>query len=237
MISMLLTFTDSFTESVKRLEETHGWSITSASSTPSTLTMTYKSELQLFFHPRAFYRSDDESGDRPNAPIRLSYLDEGKKPMTTTLRFFLQFLRACLLGLPQCTTKISSLLGLVSNGWDTASSIAEAERRLNLETLTDSRIVSDEQLAVEANVLLPKVKTKVRATFDVSARLVEDGDEMRMECVCAPRVLVVYGEQYNERNMGEYLRGLVGDGFEGWDAAVRGMREKLIARGAKGTRK
>ncbi|CAK4030654.1 Hypothetical predicted protein [Lecanosticta acicola] len=224
-------------ESVKHLEETYGWSIASASSSPATLTMTYKSELQLFFHPRALSRSSEDSLERPNAPIGLTYIEEGKKPMTTTLRFFLQFLRACLQGLPQCTTKISALLGLVSSGWDTASSVAEAERRLNLETLTESRIVSDEQLAVEAQVLLAKVKTKVRATFDVSARLVEDGDELKVDVRCEPRVTVVYGEQYNERNMGEFLKNAVGDGVEGWDDAVRGMREKLIARGAKGSRK
>lgn len=197
--------------------------------------MSYKAELQLFFHPQSFKRSDDDGEEAPNGPIRLTYIaDTNKKPLTTTLRFFLQLLRASLHGIPQCTTKISDLLAFVSNGWATAAQAAECERRLNLEALTESRIVSDEQLAITSSVLLTKVRSKVRATFELDVHVDED---LKVQCAVKPSVEVVYGEQYNEKNMTEFLRTLVGDGVEGWDLALRQMRQKLIARGAKGARK
>lgn len=196
--------------------------------------MTYKSDLELHFHPQAFAQEHELS----NAPIRLTYIADSqpykKKSLTTTLRFFLQLLQATLQGLPQCTTKIADLLSLVSNGWDTALSLAETERGLNLEALTETRILGDERLAIEANILLSRVRTKVRATFEVSATV---GADLQVRTGVQPKVTVVYGEQYNEKNMAEFIRGAVGTGFEGWDVAVRGMREKLVARGPKGARK
>ena len=195
--------------------------------------MTYRSQLQLFFHPKAFNTSGEDS-ERPNAAIHLTYVASEKKPLTTTLRFFLQLLQATLHALPQCSTKLSDLLTLVSDGWDTAMGVAESERRLNLEALTTSRILSDEQLAIEADVLLVKVKTKVRATFALRAGV---GPDMKLNVKAEPTVAVVYGEQYNEKNMTEFVKNAVGEEIEGWDVAVRGMREKLIARGAKGARK
>ena len=112
--------------------------------------------------------------------------------------------------------------------------VAESERRLNLEALTTSRIMPDEQLAIEADVLLVKVKTKVRASFALRAGVDPD---MKLNVKTEPGVVVVYGEQYNEKNMTEFVKNAAGDEVEGWDLAVRGMREKLIARGAKGVRK
>lgn len=196
--------------------------------------MAYKSELQLFFHPQSF-KQPTHDGEQPNAPIRLTYIaDTNKKPLTTTLRFFLQLLRATLHGIPQCTTKISNLLAFVSNGWATAAHAAESERRLNLEALTESRIVSDERLAIASNLLLSKVRSKVRATFELAVHVDE---QLKVQCNVKPRVEVVYGEQYNEKNMTEFLRTLVAGGVEDWDHALRQMRQKLIARGAKGARK
>lgn len=196
--------------------------------------MTYRSELQLFFHPQAFQHSDEHEQERPNWPIRLTYVGNTKRPLTTTLRFFLQFLQATLQGLPQSTTTISDLLAFASNGWNTACTIAESERKLDLETLTESKIVSDERLAIEPTILLTKVRTKVRATFSIMTSV---GADLSMNCRVEPTVVVVYGEQYNEKNMTDFLRGLIGDGLEGWDMALRSLREKLIARGVKGSRK
>lgn len=197
--------------------------------------MTYRGEIQLFLHPEAFAQEQEQL----NAPVRLTYIADThmpykKKPLTTTLRFFLQLLQATIQGLPQCTTKLCDLLSLVSKGWDTAVALAETQRRLSIEALTESKIMGDERLAVEATVLLPKVRTKVRATFEVTATV---GADLEVRTHVRPKVLVVYGEQYNEKNMGEFLRSIVGTGLESWDGAVRGMREKLIARGVKGARK
>lgn len=198
--------------------------------------MIYKADIQLFFIPKAFNKSSSNNeGHTPNAPISLTYIANDKRPLSTTLRFFLQILRASLQGVPQASTKIKTLLELISSGWDTALQISETERRLSIETLTTSRITGDECLDITAEVLLPKVRTKVRASFELEAR-VEDVDRdgtLRLSVVISPRVLVVYGEQYNEQNMTQYLKQSI-DVYEKWDEGVRLMREKLVARGSKG---
>ncbi|CAK1354502.1 unnamed protein product [Cercospora beticola] len=226
--------------SVRNLETTHRWSITSASSNPSTLTMAYKSDIELFFHPAAFnHGSGDAESRTPNAPISLTYIADRslqkKKPLTTTLRFFLQLLRASLQALPQATTKIKTLLDLLSSGWDIALQIQESERQLSIETLTSSSIVGDERLDINAEILLPKVRSKVRTSFELEAKVEEiDGDgTLGLTVDVAPKVVVVYGEQYNEHNMTQYLKQSI-DGYEKWDEGLRLMREKLIVRGAKG---
>lgn len=198
--------------------------------------MIYKSDIQLFFSPRAFNNAiSNGEGHAPNAPISLTYIANDKRPLSTTLRFFLQILRASLQGISQASTRIKTLLELVSSGWDTALQIAETERRLSVETLTTSRITSDECLDITAEVLLPKVRTKVRASFALEARVEEiDGDgTLGLSVAISPDVLVVYGELYNEQNMTQYLKQSI-DGYEKWDDGVRLMREKLIARGTKG---
>ncbi|PPJ56123.1 hypothetical protein CBER1_02067 [Cercospora berteroae] len=227
-------------DSVRTLEATHRWSITSASSNPSTLTMAYKSDIELFFHPAAFnHGSEDVESRTPNAPISLTYIadrsSQKKKPLTTTLRFFLQLLRASLQALPQATTKIKTLLDLLSSGWDIALQIQESERQLSIETLTSSSIVGDERLDINAEILLPKVRSKVRTCFELEAKVEEiDGDgALGLTVDVAPKVMVVYGEQYNEHNMTQYLKQSI-DGYEKWDEGLRLMREKLTVRGAKG---
>lgn len=217
------------TESIESLERTYGWSITSAASSPPTVTMTYKSQLQLFFHPAAF-ASNAKSN---NKPISLTYTPN--QQLSTTLRFFLQLLRAALQALPQSSTRVADLLALVSGGWDTALSVREAERRLHLEGMTESRIVSDERLCISSRLLLPKVRTKVRVSFDVGASVsVNEGESMELSTSVEPSVKVVYGEQYNDKKMTEFLQKEVGNGIEGWDGAVRELRERLLARGVKG---
>ncbi|KAK4547141.1 hypothetical protein LTR36_001362 [Oleoguttula mirabilis] len=228
----------SLKESIKSLEESYGWTIASASSSPPTVTMTYKSQLQLFFHPAAFQVPSQSAQSRPNAPISLSYIaqDREQRPreLTTILRFFLQLLRASLHALPQCSTPVGDLLALVSNGWDTALSVAESERRLCIESMTEARIVSDERLAVESTFLLPKVRTKVRVAFELLAAV---GEGMELSTTTEARAWVVYGEKYNEDNMTKFVTERISDVADGWSNAVREMREKLVAKGAKGMRK
>lgn len=193
--------------------------------------MTYKQHLQLFFHPRAF----STDGARPNSPISLTYIADEypyhPKKMTTTLRFFLQFLRASLQALPQCETRIQDLLTLVSSGWDTALEVAEAERRMSLQHPTEARIVSDERLAISSLVLLPKVRTKVAAGFEVAVTI---GESLVLSCSAEPSARVIYGEKYKEDKMRQFVQERTGDGVAGWDGAVAELRERLIIRGARG---
>jgi len=189
-------------------------------------------------HPLAFLVPSQSAKSRPNAPISLQYItqdrDQRPKELTTTLRFFLQLLRASLHALPQCATRVADLLGLVSNGWDTAQSVAEAERRLSIESMTDARIVSDERLAIECTVLLPKVRTKFRVAFELLAAV---GEGMEISSTTEARAWVVYGEKYNEDVMTKFVTDRISDVADGWSDAVREMREKLVAKGAKGMRK
>ncbi|GAB7358460.1 hypothetical protein MBLNU230_g2524t1 [Neophaeotheca triangularis] len=221
----------SLQERVQHLEDTYKWTINSASSSPATVTMTYKQDLQVFFHPRAF--SNDSA--RPNSPISLTYIANehpyNPRKMTTTLRFFLQFLRASLQALPQCETRIQDLLSLVSSGWDTALEVVEAQRRLSLQHPTEARIVSDERLAISTSILLPKVRTKVSANFEVAVTV---GEGLMLSCTVEPGVRVVYGEKYKEEKMRQFVSERTGDSVRGWDGAVAELREKLIIRGAKG---
>jgi kinetochore protein Spc7/SPC105 len=218
-------------ESVKNLEDTYGWTITTATSSPPTVTMTYKSSLQLFFHPSAFRISSSAQDEppRPNRPIGLTYTST-TQPLPTTIRFFLQLLRASLHALPQSTTKVSSLLHFVSIGWTTALNIAESERRLSIEGLTDTRIVSDERLSIASLILLPKTRTKVRISFDIIAAI---GEGLALSETVEVDVHVVYGETLNENKLREVLQGTVKGGIEGWEGAVRELKGMLLSQAAR----
>jgi kinetochore protein Spc7/SPC105 len=189
--------------------------------------MTYKSSLQLFFHPSAFRNPGQEASNRPNAPIGLTYTGT-TQPLPTTLRFFLQLLRASLHALPQCTTKVSSLLHFVSSGWTTALAVAESERRLAIEGLTETRIVSDERLSIASLILLPKTKTKVRISFDILAAI---GEGLALIESVEVDVRVVYGETLNEKKLKEVLQGTVSGGVDGWESAVREVKAMLLSKG------
>lgn len=192
------------------------------------MTMDYKSQLQLFFHPSAFTTTDVTH----NAPIGLRYTGTAQA-LPTTLRFFLQLLRASLHALPQCSTRIADMLRLVSSGWDMALAVAESERRLSIEGPADARILGDDRLSFAASVLLPGVRTKICATFALTISI---GEALLLDASVEADVKVVYGEPYNEKNMTEFLKGRVDNGIVGWAAAVRELREKLVATGPK-TRK
>ena len=97
-------------------------------------------------------------------------------------------------------------------------------------------ILSDERLAIDISILLPKVETKVKVGVQLTATLsdpeVEDLDIKNEIDVDAK---VVYGEPYNEKNMSEFVGKRVrGQGFEGWDEIIRELRMRLVATGRKG---
>ena len=188
--------------------------------------MAYRSDLQLFFHPGAFYDSSHCVISRPNAPISLTY--RSGKPIDTTLRFFLQLLRASLQALPQCSTRAQDMLCLVGNGWDTATATAEAGRRLKLVGLTDARIVSDERLIISTLILLPAVRTKVRVDYAITAAVAND-ESMKLGTKLNLDVKVVYGQQYDEKKMAEFLGKRLGDGLGQWALACQELKDKLIA--------
>ncbi|KAK7547584.1 hypothetical protein IWX49DRAFT_578639 [Phyllosticta citricarpa] len=227
---------DALRSRVSALEAQTGWSITSASVEPATLTMAYRNDLQLFFYPGSF--APHAPADTPNSTISLSYIGENKSinpsPLTTTKRFFLQLLRANLHCLPQTTTSITQMLTHVRNGWDVALAVAENVRKLNLCHITEESILSDERMATTAHMLLPTLQTKVKCMFEVS--VTAEGDELKTNI--ATNAKVVYGEQYKEGKMGEFLSSFVGEeiqvgGDTNWSEAVNDLKARLIARGRK----
>lgn len=227
---------------VSALESEHGWLITSASANPETVTMSYRNDLQLFFYPGAF-APHAASADSPNATISLTYIGDNKPanatPLTTTKRFFLQVLRANLHCLPQSTTAIRAVLAHVARGWDAALAVAENVRRLSLTHITEESILSDERMAVSTVMLLPSVQSKVRVNFEVAVAV--DGVEQDMKTSVGTAARVMYGEQYKEAKMAEFLGQFVGGevvvgGPARWGEAVADLKERLVARGKKGGR-
>ncbi|EKG21257.1 Kinetochore Spc7 [Macrophomina phaseolina MS6] len=230
---------------VSALEDKHGWLITSASSDPETITMSYRNDLQLFFHPGAF--APHASSSTSSSPISLTYIGDSApkypSPLTTTKRFFLQALRANLHCLSQSTTPIRSVLVHVARGWDACLALAANVRRLALAHVTDESILADERMAVTSNVLLPSVQSKVRVIFEVGIAsegiAVDEADGWKTEVGVSAHV--VYGESYKEGKMAQFLEEAVGKevfigGPANWGDAVADLRERLIARGRRGGR-
>lgn len=230
---------------VTALEKAHGWTITSASASPEkTLTMSYRNDLQLFFHPGAF-APHAPSPSSPNGPISLTYI--GDAPLTTTKRFFLQVLRANLHCLPQATTRVPRLLAHLARGWDACRLVAANARRLALAHVTDELILSDERMAVHAAVLLPSVQSKVRIAFEIAVANLDDDPAKDLHAAVSVAAKAVYGEAYKEAKMAEFIQQYVGrdvvvgapgaaESKPSWGEAVGDLRERLIARGKKGGR-
>ncbi|GAM84331.1 hypothetical protein ANO11243_023250 [Dothideomycetidae sp. 11243] len=223
--------------SIATLEKATRWSITAA--TASSLTMTYRATIQLYFNPAAFSsatstivaRSPSKQASSMS-PISLTYIADNE-PLTTEKRFFLQLLRAQLHMLDPANTSARALLSFVSGGWDTAEMVAETVRKMQLEHPLEVKIVSDENLSVEAAMLLPGVQTKVLLGFDMQASVAEDGPDMKLETSTATSGKVVYGEPYKEDKMGDFLGQRVGKAMEAADEAVRLLRTRLEKTGRK----
>ncbi|KAL5113896.1 hypothetical protein ACEQ8H_008217 [Pleosporales sp. CAS-2024a] len=222
---------------VATLEQAHGWAITSASS--SSITMTHLNDLELYFQPSAFLTG----GNTANQSISLAYVGDSAtphpRPLTTCKRFFLQLIRAQLHCIPQSQTRISDLLMMVKSGWATALAVGDGVRWLEHNFITEESILSDERIAICANMLLPTLQTKIRVTFEVSVGL--KGDSVQAEV--SPRAEVVYGEKYGEEKMSAFLRDFCGteikkiDQMVIWADGVSDLAMRLKKTGRKGERK
>ncbi|KAF2709659.1 Spc7-domain-containing protein [Pleomassaria siparia CBS 279.74] len=221
---------------VTELEKVHSWSITSASST--AITMTHMNDLELYFQPSAFATG----GNTPNASISLSYVGDSTtahpRPLTTSKRFFLQLIRAHLHCIPQSQTQITDLLSLVKNTWATTLAVAEGVSWLEHSHITEETILSDERMAITANMLLPGLQTKIKATFDIGASIGTNGVETQV----SSRAELVYGEKYSEDKMTAFLNDFCGTEVhvEGnrcvWADGVCDLAARLVATGRKGER-
>ncbi|KAI4106981.1 MAG: hypothetical protein L6R37_001874 [Teloschistes peruensis] len=227
------------------LEETHGWKIISA--TKSTLTLTYKDTLRLFFTPSSFLKpgssSTKSSNADENASISLTYIADSHefhtKPMTTEKRFFLQIIRAQLQCLRQSAVRTDDLLNFITRNWEAALVIAEEVRSLNAQYLTEAVILSDEVMAVKAVLLLKHMRTKLEVSFEVQARGGDgsegEGESMGTEgldIAVRSQVRVVYGEELKEGKMAEWVDGRLEEDTS-WVRAVGKLEERLKGRSRK----
>jgi hypothetical protein len=233
---------------VDELESSTGWTIPSAAG--NSLTLNYKGELSLLLTPSSFSPHAPEQGS--NSPISLSHLASGDTAeISITHRFFLQFLRARLLGVVQARTPIRAVLAQVSSGWNLASQIVRQVEDLQTVCPTAVAISGDERLCVTSTLLLRDMQTKVDVAYEVAVGGGADGDDVVAAASVSTAVKVVYGEELKEGRMAEFLlakigaeaaatgddarnQKVVGGGLGGWAEAVRDLETRLKARGKKG---
>jgi len=217
--------------------------------------MTFCDTLNLFFHPQAFKSSSSpikvqtpSKSPRKisNAPISLTYIDTESGSslsstkrrhdkgtlLTTERRFFLQLIRAQLHCLDQSQTSAKHMIQFISKAWTLANQISETIRRISLQHPTNVNILSDEKLGIQVEILLSKVETKVLLNIDLSCCISPFDLDLSTDVECRARV--VYGEQYNESKMTEFMTARVGkNDMDGAEGAVVELRIKLEKQGRK----
>ena len=231
------------TARVQALEKTYDWTITSASGT--SLTMTYKRTLQLYFTPESFMRNKavaTSASNTKHSPVSLTYVGDAQgydpQPLSTEKRFFLQIMRAHLQCLPQAKTKLKDLLKFVSYNWETACRIDEESRILGISHITEATILLDEVMGIKAVILLRPTQTKIHVEFEVHVHSDEKAIELAVSV--RPTAKVFYGEDYKEKKMAEFLEEKISireqpdiSAGGSWARAVLELQERLIARGRK----
>ncbi|KAL9614273.1 MAG: hypothetical protein Q9167_001229 [Letrouitia subvulpina] len=222
---------------VTELQDNFGWTITAAAE--STITMTYKGALQLYFAPDSFIVSGKSSVavNPENSSIGLAYVANNQEhhpqPLTTEKRFFLQIMRVQLQCLQQSQTTTQDLLAFVSRSWETACAISEEIRILGVSYITEPTIISDELMMIQSTLLIQSMRTKVETYFKVQAQAGEGIADL--EIAVKSSVTVVYGERPNEKKMADFVDQKLSESDESgsWLNAVKKMEERLIARGKK----
>lgn len=127
----------------------------------------------------------------------------------------------------------------MKNGWTTALAVAEGVRWLDHNHVTEESILSDERMAIRADMLLPALQTKVRVTFDIGVALAARAVETEV----AVRAEVVYGEKYGEEKMGAFLTDFCGAVVRPevemmvWADGMLDLAARLRKTGRKGERK
>jgi Spc7 kinetochore protein/Knl1 RWD C-terminal domain len=191
-----------YKDRVESIEKKSGWSLVTAEHKVGAngvdygpaATMQYRNELRLFFYPAAFHECKRQSnGQRgafsaacdagPSPPISLTYapIDEDATPLseiTTEQRFFLQLLQGQLHTLaasPRGAASCTTLVTLISQGWDLASKLAEEIRRLNFMGVTFVKIVSDEKLKAQCLLCFHPERCRLDVEVTLTVNPTSDG--------------------------------------------------------------
>ncbi|KAK5658724.1 hypothetical protein OQA88_1533 [Cercophora sp. LCS_1] len=221
------------------LEKQHGWAITGISAT--TISMSYRREIELVFDIAAFQQKSSRKS-QPNSRTDVWYIaatrERNPLPSTPEKEFFLQCIRDHVRSLPQSTTPVSHMLGLVSAAWDKANTVAEQTRFLNLTFPTSVARTSDTSITVKSSLLLAPLRSCVEVSLSLQCT---PGDTM--EVTVSPAATVVYGEQFNVSKMTAFLSSKLGQQvvsstgeqskMTAWGDAILELHRKLLARGQK----
>lgn len=141
--------------------------------------------------------------------------------------------------MPQCDTRAAHLLGVINRTWDLAERVTEAVAALQVGGITDVHIIGDQKLAIETQMLLASLTTKVKVRFEIGVSV---GGEDGPFTTVSVGAKVVYGEKYDEPKMGDFLGQFVGgkvgarDQVRQWAVGVEDLRARLTRRGTKGVR-
>lgn len=144
-------------DSVHNIEKQTGWSIVSAkassgSAAGPSITMSYRCQLQLSFHPAAFYTGNskpESMTDETNMPLELRYSPRnGKKSTTTVVRqlspiasLVLKSLQQHLTTIQQPRTAPKHMLRFISNAWDLVLDLEEETRMLEFCGVTKLKLL------------------------------------------------------------------------------------------------
>ncbi|KAJ5649473.1 uncharacterized protein N7484_003196 [Penicillium longicatenatum] len=117
--------------SVHQIECQTGWSITAASTSTESndpmLTMSYRAQLQIKFHPGAFATKDSSSTQKTNLPLELTFTKSKISPITSLV---LQSLQQHLAKVQQSKVAPRHLLRFISSAWDRTISLENEARML-----------------------------------------------------------------------------------------------------------
>ncbi|KAL4998204.1 hypothetical protein BDV10DRAFT_167484 [Aspergillus recurvatus] len=192
--------------SVHRIEQQTGWSISSASSSDAgpVVTMSYRHQLQLKFHPASFYIEGEDKDSLPekeNTPIELSYYPENEgrpiqaRSLSPIMLLILKSIQGHIATITQSKVTSKQLLRFVSGAWDLAEKAEEEARMLGFYGVTNLRLSGLEKLSLRARCTLlgtvppadstPSSKSqkqingncRVDVDFAVTTRIVEEDDE------------------------------------------------------------
>ncbi|KAL3466449.1 hypothetical protein BJX64DRAFT_228845 [Aspergillus heterothallicus] len=193
-------------DSVRRIEQSSGWSIISASPSESSagpvVTMSYRRQLQLKFQPGSFYiKSDDKDhllDAKADSPIELTYCPDGKMnstergpPLSPISLLILKSLQIHVAKIEQPKITPKQLLRFVSEAWDLASNLEEEARMLEFYGVTKLRLSDvEEKLSLRARCILlrtskanspqPTSQSRIDIDFAVTTRLLEKKDESEL---------------------------------------------------------
>ncbi|GFF39076.1 hypothetical protein IFM58399_05452 [Aspergillus lentulus] len=203
-------------ESVRKIELQTGWSIVSATSSGSpagpVLTMSYREQLQLVFHPATFATENAAQpppsiDEKTSLPLELKYhpRDGGKStiqaPQLSPIALLvLKSLQKHLKSLEPKAATIAPkhLLRFISSAWDSVLSLEEEARMLEFCGVTKLRLSEDEdKLSLRARCTLLGTDTAEdrKTPASKSTKKHTSNEKRRIDVDFAVRTRVVQGKK------------------------------------------